>query len=225
MPDPAPAVGAVRHRRLRDHPGDVDAAHAGPPQPDHRCRASAFRANRVRRDVRVGAGRAGADSAGLPVAAAHDPHRRAASICRGWATRCPTGGSGRPGPAGPRACSTTPSRYGRPRALPSGCTWSDSRCPAPRRTDRAARWNSPGAARRAVADAATSLMDAGERAGVQMPFGCRMGICQSCVVELGRRPRPRPAHRRRTRTGNPGTDMHFRSIRRLRTGHLSFTGW
>jgi stearoyl-CoA 9-desaturase NADPH oxidoreductase len=33
-------------------------------------------------------------------------------------------------------------------------------------------------------DAATSLMDAGESAGVQMPFGCRMGICQSCVVSL-----------------------------------------
>ncbi|MGB0970143.1 MAG: ferredoxin reductase [Mycobacterium sp.] len=33
-------------------------------------------------------------------------------------------------------------------------------------------------------DAATSLMDAGEAAGVQMPFGCRMGICQSCVVGL-----------------------------------------
>ncbi|KUI31132.1 stearoyl-CoA 9-desaturase [Mycobacterium sp. IS-1496] len=34
------------------------------------------------------------------------------------------------------------------------------------------------------ADAATSLMDAGEKVGVQMPFGCRMGICQSCVVGL-----------------------------------------
>jgi stearoyl-CoA 9-desaturase NADPH oxidoreductase len=34
------------------------------------------------------------------------------------------------------------------------------------------------------ADAATSLMDAGETAGVRMPFGCRMGICQSCVVSL-----------------------------------------
>jgi ferredoxin-NADP reductase len=33
-------------------------------------------------------------------------------------------------------------------------------------------------------DAATPLMDAGETAGVRMPFGCRMGICQSCVVEL-----------------------------------------
>jgi stearoyl-CoA 9-desaturase NADPH oxidoreductase len=34
------------------------------------------------------------------------------------------------------------------------------------------------------ADAATSLMDAGESVGIQMPFGCRMGICQSCVVPL-----------------------------------------
>ncbi|MBV9512925.1 MAG: ferredoxin reductase, partial [Mycobacteriaceae bacterium] len=35
-----------------------------------------------------------------------------------------------------------------------------------------------------TADAAMSLMDAGENAGVPMPFGCRMGICQSCVVDL-----------------------------------------
>jgi ferredoxin-NADP reductase len=33
-------------------------------------------------------------------------------------------------------------------------------------------------------DAATPLMDAGEQVGVRMPFGCRMGICQSCVVGL-----------------------------------------
>jgi ferredoxin-NADP reductase len=35
-----------------------------------------------------------------------------------------------------------------------------------------------------TADAATPLMEAGEAAGVRMPFGCRMGICQSCVVGL-----------------------------------------
>ena len=52
------------------------------------------------------------------------------------------------------------------------------------------------------ADAATSLMDAGEKAGVQMPFGCRMGICQSCVVGLV------DGHVRDLRTGaehEPGT--------------------
>lgn len=53
-----------------------------------------------------------------------------------------------------------------------------------------------------TADAATSVMDAGEKAGVQMPFGCRMGICQSCVVELI------DGHVRDLRTGreqDPGT--------------------
>lgn len=33
-------------------------------------------------------------------------------------------------------------------------------------------------------DGATSLLEAGESAGVQMPFGCRMGICQTCVVTI-----------------------------------------
>jgi ferredoxin-NADP reductase len=53
-----------------------------------------------------------------------------------------------------------------------------------------------------TADTATSLMDAGEGAGVQMPFGCRMGICQSCVVSLVN------GHVRDLRTGqehDPGT--------------------
>jgi ferredoxin-NADP reductase len=56
--------------------------------------------------------------------------------------------------------------------------------------------------RTVAADAATSLMDAGEGAGVQMPFGCRMGICQSCVVGL------LEGHVRDLRTGqehDPGT--------------------
>lgn len=33
-------------------------------------------------------------------------------------------------------------------------------------------------------DGATPLMDAGEQVGVQMPFGCRMGICHTCVGRL-----------------------------------------
>ncbi|MGI9164046.1 MAG: flavin reductase family protein, partial [Mycobacterium sp.] len=39
-------------------------------------------------------------------------------------------------------------------------------------------------ARSRAADAATSLLEAGEQAGVHLPFGCRMGICHSCVVGL-----------------------------------------
>ena len=60
----------------------------------------------------------------------------------------------------------------------------------------------PERARRSTVDAATPLMDAGESAGVQMPFGCRMGICQSCVVGL------LDGHVRDLRTGvehEPGT--------------------
>jgi ferredoxin len=51
-------------------------------------------------------------------------------------------------------------------------------------------------------DGATPLMDAGEQVGIQMPFGCRMGICQSCVVGLVE------GHVRDLRTGvehDPGT--------------------
>jgi ferredoxin-NADP reductase len=38
--------------------------------------------------------------------------------------------------------------------------------------------------RTAEVDGATTLLEAGEAAGLQLPFGCRMGICQSCVVPL-----------------------------------------
>jgi ferredoxin-NADP reductase len=33
-------------------------------------------------------------------------------------------------------------------------------------------------------DGATTLLEAGEKAGLQLPFGCRMGICHTCVVPL-----------------------------------------
>ena len=33
-------------------------------------------------------------------------------------------------------------------------------------------------------DGATTILEGGEQVGVQMPFGCRMGICQTCVVGL-----------------------------------------
>lgn len=38
--------------------------------------------------------------------------------------------------------------------------------------------------KRIEVDGATSLLEAGEELGIQMPFGCRMGICQSCVLPL-----------------------------------------
>lgn len=41
-----------------------------------------------------------------------------------------------------------------------------------------------GSGRTVAADGATSVLQAGEAAGVQVPFGCRMGICHTCVVGL-----------------------------------------
>lgn len=36
------------------------------------------------------------------------------------------------------------------------------------------------------ADGATTLLEAGEAQGITMPFGCRMGICHTCVVPLAK---------------------------------------
>lgn len=36
----------------------------------------------------------------------------------------------------------------------------------------------------ATVDGATTVLEAGESVGVQLPFGCRMGICQTCVQSL-----------------------------------------
>ncbi len=45
-------------------------------------------------------------------------------------------------------------------------------------------------------DGATSILEAGEKVGIQMPFGCRMGICQTCVLPL------EEGHVRDFRSGN-----------------------
>jgi ferredoxin-NADP reductase len=45
-------------------------------------------------------------------------------------------------------------------------------------------------------DGATSILEGGEQVGIQMPFGCRMGICQTCVLPLDE------GHVRDFRSGN-----------------------
>ncbi|WP_448851418.1 ferredoxin reductase [Corynebacterium sp. 335C] len=44
-------------------------------------------------------------------------------------------------------------------------------------------------------DGATTILEAGEKAGVQLPYGCRMGICATCVQQLA------DGHARDIRTG------------------------
>jgi len=33
-------------------------------------------------------------------------------------------------------------------------------------------------------DGATTLLEAGEKVGVGMPYGCRMGICHTCTITM-----------------------------------------
>ena len=47
----------------------------------------------------------------------------------------------------------------------------------------------------ASSDGATPILVAGEEAGATLPYGCRMGICHTCVGQLCSGPGPRPAHR------------------------------
>ena len=68
--------------------------------------------------------------------------------------------------------------------LRESCTWSGS--PSPR-TDKGGEGGTVTFAisdKTIEIDGATSLLEAGEKVGIQMPFGCRMGICQTCVLPL-----------------------------------------
>ena len=161
----------------------------------------------------------------LSAAAAVDPHRRAGSIWRGWTTRCPIGASGRRGPAGPRACSTTPSGFGQAAGIAERLHLERFAVSKRRR----ARPGRHGGVRTQRQDGRRGRRHAvdGRRRGRRRPDAVRLPDGHLPVVcgRAARRARPRPAHRRRTRTRKPGTDMHFRSIRRLRTGRLGFTDW
>ncbi len=85
-----------------------------------------------------------------------------------------------------------------------------SRSPAPRRTAPAApsrferSGKSRGRRRRDLADGQPA-----RARGIQMPFGCRMGICQSCVVGLVEGHVRDLRTRRGTRTGNAGCRPAF----------------
>ena len=51
-------------------------------------------------------------------------------------------------------------------------------------------------------DGATSILDAGEEVGIQMPFGCRMGICQTCVFRWSGARARRPVREPNTGEGD-----------------------
>ncbi|MGL5863958.1 MAG: ferredoxin reductase, partial [Phycicoccus sp.] len=60
------------------------------------------------------------------------------------------------------------------------------------------------------ADGATPILDAGERAGVLMPSGCRMGICMGCVVTM-RRGAIRDLRSGEVTVAGPGADLRVQT--------------
>ncbi|MPY78637.1 MAG: 2Fe-2S iron-sulfur cluster binding domain-containing protein [Actinophytocola sp.] len=61
-----------------------------------------------------------------------------------------------------------------------------------------------------AADGATPLLDTGERAGVLMPSGCRMGICFGCVAPL-RTGAVRDLRNGQITTAEPGDDVRIQT--------------
>ena len=225
MPDPAPAsvlfitagsgitpvMSMLRTLVRRDQITDVVHLHSAPNGIRRACSAPSWPSWRATTTATgCGCGR---------------PAPRAGLISPGWTTRCRTGASGRPGPAGPRACSTTAERVWAAAGIGERLhleRFAVSRAAAPAQGGTVTFARS---GKTITADAATPLMDAGEQRrradAVRLPDGHLPVVCG----QPGRRACPRPAHRRRTRTRNPGADLHFRSFWRLRTRRLRFTDW
>ena len=87
----------------------------------------------------------------------------------------------RPGRAARRARGST----GPPPGWPTPCAPSGSRrrcCPVADGEGGTVTYDRSGTS--VDVDAGTSLLDAGEAAGVLLPSGCRMGICFGCVLPL-----------------------------------------
>ena len=116
------------------------------------------------------------------------------------------------------------SASGRRQASASGCTSNASRCPraAPHGAGGTVTFERSGKTVSAdAADLADGCGRDGRRAdAVRLPDG-NLPVVRG---ESGRRPRARSADGRRARAGQPGPDVRFRSLGRLRARRLTFTG-
>ena len=109
------------------------------------------------------------------------------TACSRWRTStssAPTGASGRPGPAAPARCSTPSASTGRATGVEDQLHLERFSLELGGEGGEGGTITFQNSGKKIEADGATTILEAGEEAGVGMPYGCRMGICHTCTLTL-----------------------------------------
>ena len=119
-----------------------------------------------------------------------------------------TGASARPGRAARRRCSTPPRSTGSGPASADRCTSSGSRSTSGGDGGEGGTLTFTNSSKSVEADGATTVLEAGEEAGVGMPYGCRDGHLPHLHADAGLRARCATCA---TATSTPAPTRHIQT--------------
>ena len=212
LPDPAAGQAPLHQRRQRHH---ADHEHAAPPRPPRRGGRRdphPLRAHRGRRDLRQPAARARRIGAMPMTSDSGSRAARAASSLPGSTRPARTGASARPSsrarghdrrdPRPLERSTADPDRLHLERFQPKITGGEEG---------EGGEIKFVKSDTKAESDGSKPILVAGEDAGLELPFGCREGICHTCIGKLCSGQRARHAQRqgvRHRRRDDP--DVHQR---------------